>query len=405
MFTTCAHNAGLACGVMLMCAVFFAMVSCSGDQEKPVPGASVPVPENSMQALLDALDSKTETVVIGDQDGPNLVITPELSARVLGASLKGTTDENLMWVNKSIMDGSYWDSRPLDWNSGGLRTWLSPEDIFFLDADYDASKWFVPGEMDPLACTVTRKGPNEVTFFAEADIPANIGKSYRVDLSGSIKLVTEPVSDVAPLPDGVEFLGIVKTHTITNKGELVIGDDLPYVTLWSLFQINPSGTILIPIKPGYDADKAWRAYFNPLGDRLTVQNDIISVKIDGKYRSKVGVRPEAARNGLAFMRDNGDGTGILYAQRFEVNPDGIYTDKPWGTDTYGDAIEMYNDDGNGGGFTEIEAHSQALKMGQGDSQSHTIELLIFRGPLTDLKSIATKLYDADFNGAYYYPVQ
>lgn len=405
MFTTCAHNAGFVCGMMLMCAVLFAMVSCGGDSEQPMPEGSAPAPENSTQALIDALGTNTETVVLGDLAGPNLVITPELGARVLGASLNGAMDENLMWVTESIMDGSYWESRPLDWNSGGLRTWLSPEDLFFLDADYDASKWFVPGEMDPIACTVTRKGANEASFFVEADIPANIGKSYRVDISGNIRLITEPVRDVAPLPDGVEFMGIEKTHTVTNRGELIIGDDLPYVTLWSLFQVNPSGTMLIPIKPGYEAEKAWRAYFNPLGDRLTIQNDIISVKIDGKYRSKVGVRPEAARNGIAFMRDNGDGTGILFAKRFEVHPDGIYTDKPWGADTYGDAIEMYNDDGNGGGFAEIEAHSWAEKMEQGGTQSHTFELLIFRGALSDLKNIASKLYDADFNGAYYYPVQ
>jgi hypothetical protein len=198
-------------------------------------------------------------------------------------------------------------------------------------------------------------------------------------------------------------MGIGKTHTLTNNGDGVIGVDQPPVCLWSLLQINPAGTTLVPLAEGVDPETAYREYFNPLGDRLTIKNGIISVKIDGAYRLKIGVRPEAAGDGIAFLRDNGDGSGVLFAKLFDVDPDGVYVDKPWGTDSdYGDAVELYNDDGAMGGFAEIEAHGPARTLAKGQSQTHTLDLHIFRGPLGDLKAIASGLYGADFAAAHYY---
>ena len=161
--------------------------------------------------------------------------------------------------------------------------------------------------------------------------------------------------------------------------------------------------ILIPLKDSAEPQTAYREYFNPLGDRLVVQNGIISVKIDGKYRSKIGVRPEAAGSGIAFLRDNRDGSGILFLKLFPVDQDGIYVDKPWGKPSkYGDVIEMYNDDGNMGGFTELECHGPARKLKKGETQSHTLQLHIFRGSIVELKKIGSNLLSVDLSGAKYF---
>lgn len=384
---------------VLMCAaMLIGMVSCS---EKPAPEA--PTPANSNQALLDALKGHSEPLILGSSDGPQVIITPELSARVLGAAIDGAKDENLMWVDSSVLDGSIWTKEPRFWNAGGLRSWVAPEDLFFVNAAKDASSWFVPTQLDPIPFTMVEKSPTEVEFMADIDLPANIGKTYSFTLKRRISLLTAPPDEVGALPQGVKYMGIDKTHSLTNRSDLVIGQDLPYVCLWSLLQINPAGTTLVPVKDGVDPQWAYREYFNPLGDRLTIQDNIISVKIDGQYRLKIGVRPEAAGKGLAYLRDNGDGSGVLFVKTFYVDPNGTYVDKPWGKESdYGDAIELYNDDGKMGGFAEIEAHGPALKLAKGDTESHSLQLHMFRGPIPELKKIASSILGKDLSNAKYY---
>ncbi|MBN1291598.1 MAG: hypothetical protein JXB48_07130 [Candidatus Latescibacteria bacterium] len=384
--------------VCLPVVIIFSMVACSQDQ-----GTQKPVPSNSNQALLNVLQGKTDTIILGSANSPQLILTPELSGRVLGASIKGANDENLMWVDKTITDGSFWTKKPYFWNAGGLRTWIAPEDLFFVNEKKEADSWFVPEQLDPAPFKVIEKTGTKASFESDIVLPANIGKDYKVTLKRSIELLTSPPSVLGSLPAGIEYMGIDKTHSLTNNSDMVIGEDLPYVCLWSLLQVNPSGTMLIPIKAGADPKTSYREYFNPLGDRLVVQNGIISVKIDGKYRSKIGVRPEAAGKGIAFLRDNRNGTGILFVKLFPVDPNAVYVDKPWGKPSdYGDAIEMYNDDGNMGGFTELECHGPAKKLSKGDTQSHSLQLHVFRGSIKELEAIGSKLLGTDLSKANYF---
>jgi len=379
--------------------IIFSMVSCSETPEYEKPE----IPPDSNQALLDALDGHTETILLGSSEGPQIILTPELSARVLGAALDGALDENLMWVDETIMNGTYWQKTPYFWNAGGLRSWTAPEDLFFVNEDKDPDSWFVPETLDPAPFRVVSKSPSEATFEADVDLPANIGKTYRFTLRRRIVLLTEAPAEIGTLPDGVEYMGIDKTHSLTNRSDQVIGEDLPYICLWSLLQINPSGTTLVPIKDGYDPQRAYREYFNPLGDRLAISDNIISIKIDGRYRLKIGVRPEAAGKGLAYLRDDGGNQGVLFVKVFPVDPDGIYVDKPWGKESdYGDVIELYNDDGNMGGFTEIECHGPAQKLAKGDTQSHSLQLHMFRGPIPELKKIASAILGVDLSKAKYF---
>jgi len=387
----------------LLCLGFLlvGMVSCSGQSEREEPAAQTP--PNTNQALLDALDGHTETIVLGDAGGPQVVLTPELSARVLGASIGGAGDENLMWVDETVMNGTYWSKSPRFWNAGGLRTWVAPEDLFFVNARKDPESWFVPPALDPVAYRVVAESGNAAEFETDIELPANIGKTYSITLHSRIELLTDPPAEAGPLPAGVSYMGIGKEHSLRNNSDMVIGEDLPYVCLWSLLQLRPAGTTLVPVKEGVDPEWAYREYFNPLGDRLAISGNIISVKIDGKYRLKIGVRPEAAGKGIAFLRDDGDGSGVLFVKLFPVEPDGVYVDKPWGKESdYGDAIELYNDDGNMGGFTEIECHGPAKKLKKGESQSHGLKLHIFRGPIPELVKIGSALLGADLSRAKFF---
>jgi len=403
--------------VILPITLFLGFVSCT---KKAAVQTAPPAP-NSILALKNALSDTTKrhitpgetgknnsqliTLVGSDPAGPQLVIDPTLAGRVMGASFDGENGENLFWVNKSILDGSYFSANPPSWNAGGLRTWLSPEDLFFLPEDKDAKKWFVPAELDPAPYTVVSQNQSEVTLQLKTNIKSNVGRTYAVSLTRKVALV--PLfkdSAGTALPKDIKYLGIDLSHSMENLSDEVIGKDMPYVCLWSLLQTNPSGTMLIPLAEKADPKTAYREYFNPLGpDRIAIENNIISVKIDGKYRSKIGVNAKAAGPGIAFLKDEGNGQGVLFVQLFPVDPKGIYVDKPWGKkSSYGDVIEMYNDDGNMGGFTEVECHSPAKKLAKGESMAHEIHLHIFKGPIAELQKIGSVLLSCDISKAKYF---
>lgn len=397
-------------GVLIMGAaamLVIGMASCSKKAPEQKAATETPLPPNSNLALVKALGDSVEKIVLTGPDaaGPQLVVVPSLAGRVMGASFDGDMGENLMWVDKSILDRSFWTAKPAKWNAGGLRTWLAPEDLFFLPEDKDPKKWFVPAELDPAPFNVVAKGQDEVTLQTEVHLKANIGKTYDLLLTRRIKVLpffSHP--KIAELPKDVKYMGIFLFHSIENIGDAVIGKDLPYICLWSLLQVNPSGTMLIPLAKGADPKKAYREYFNPLGpDRIAVENGIISVKIDGAYRSKIGVHARAAGAGIAFLRDSGGGQGVLLVKLFDVDPKGIYVDKPWGKSSgYGDVIEMYNDDGAMGGFTELECHSPAKKMEKNGAEAHEINLHIFKGPIPELKTIGSALLGVDLTRAKYF---
>jgi hypothetical protein len=378
------------------------MASCS---KKAPEQTETPPPPGSNLALVKALGDSIQKITLGAADGPQLIIVPSLAGRVMGASIEGDAGENLMWVDSTILDGMYFTVQPPKWNAGGLRTWLAPEDLFFLPPEKEASKWFVPAELDPAPYTVAAQSGNEVTMELTTNLPANIGKTYNVKLTRRITLLSSfSDSTVGALPAGVTYMGINQFHSLENLSDQIIGKDLPPVCLWSLLQTHPSGTMLIPIAPNADPAKAYREYFNPLGpDRIAVENGIISVKIDGQYRSKIGVNGPSAGKGIAFLRDDGNGQGVLMVQLFAVDPKGTYVDKPWGKPSnYGDAIEMYNDDGKMGGFCELECHGPAKVLKKGEVQSHDMVLHIFKGPIPELQRIGTMLLGADLTKAKYF---
>jgi hypothetical protein len=125
-------------------------------------------------------------------------------------------------------------------------------------------------------------------------------------------------------------------------------------------------------------------------ERISFGNDWVSVKIDGKYRCKLGFAPWAARSGIAFLQyEPGSEAGTLFLKEFNVESDGIYLDHPWEKAyDYGDAIQMYNDDGRFGGFCEIECHGPAKELAPSETLEHTITFSIFSGKLDLLKKIA-----------------
>lgn len=349
--------------------------------------------------LLSVMKKHTPVVILGDSNGKMLAVTPEYGGKVIAMSVAGLQGHNLIWPNPQIYTAEFWSRRPRDWNLGGARTWIAPEADFYLDAQQN---WFVPEPMDPGHYRLERQEANLVVCSNQFNIKNINGEEYYLKIARTIELLSTPPDFVPP---DCQYIGMKFTHELINLSDKTIGQDVAYASLWSLIQLDTAGTMIIPIRkdPAHQ-DITVRDYgptnFNTVPpERMTIAEDWIAVKIDGRFRCKLGFAPWAARNGIAYLSyRHGSEQARLYLKEFAVDPGAVYVDHPWEKAyDYGDAIQLYNDDGRFGGFCEIEGHAPAKILPPNDRLSHTVTLSVIIGPLEQLKQIAGQKLAVDMN--------
>ena len=358
------------------------LFSCGGKQKMP----------NTVDEIIKTVKEHTTVVILGDEKGPMMAVTPEYGAKVIAISLNGLNGKNLIWLNPEIVTAEFWAGEVRNWNIGGARTWLSPEADFYLDKE---KKWFVPQTMDPGNYKLIEKTTDRIICQNEFHIKNVLDQEYHLKIVRDLKLLSHsPIS----IPDGVQFVGLKFTHRLVNLSNKTIGKDVAYASLWSLIQLDAGGTMIFPIKKDPTHDNITVRDYGPVNfntvppERIAQGDDWVSVKIDGKFRCKLGLAPWAARNGIAYLhyQPNSE-NGVLYLKLFPVDPDAVYLDHPWEKPyDYGDAIQLYNDDGTFGGFCEIECQGPARELLPGEFLEHTITFSIFVGKLDDLKNIAAQ---------------
>jgi len=372
--------------VVLMLAVIF---SCGGDRKMM----------NNVNDLVRIMEKRTSVAILGDEAGALLVIAPEYGGKVVALGLDGLQGKNLIWPNPSLAKDEFWTGETRNWNIGGARSWISPEATFYLDKQQN---WFVPEAMDPGHYTLDAREANRIVCSNDFEITNVLNQAYHLKLVRSIELLTNPPEELAP---GVRFVGMKFTHELHNLSDVTVGKDIEHVGLWSLIQLDTAGTMIIPITQDSSHNNITVRDYGPKNfntvppERLSLGNDWASVKIDGKFRCKLGIAPWAARNGIAYLSyKQGSDDGILYLKQFDEDPAGLYLDRPWERDyDYGDAIQMYNDDGRFGGFCEIECHGPAKDLEPSEKLEQTVTLSVYVGKLDLLKAIAGEKLDVNMD--------
>ncbi len=129
----------------------------------------------TLREVVDQLKKRTSCITLGDTNRAVLVVTPEYGARVIGMSVNGLDGENLLWVNSKISADSFWTATTRDWNLGGARTWIAPEDAFFLDKN---DVWSVATQMDPGSYELRNR--KQARLFALTHSPLRTGKDNRI---------------------------------------------------------------------------------------------------------------------------------------------------------------------------------------------------------------------------------
>ena len=346
------------------------LVSCGGQKEIKMGSYAY-----DAQFLKDHGIEYTELV---SADGNSKVmVIPAWQGRVMTTSASGDEGDSYGWINyRFINEGKV--SSQFNPVGGEERFWLGPEggpfSLYFKEGQeqvYD--NWIVP----PVLRTVSLMDAGEVA----AD--------FNIQLTNDMKIVAYK-----------------SENKITNTGDKAWTKEGGLVSVWMLgcFNPTPTTTVFIPYKQDAEGTIVNDEYFGKIpADRLIKENGIIYFKIDGLYRSKLGL-PASRATDICGSYDSLKGVLTILWCSLPETPS-VYVNGQWGPqeDPFaGDVINSYNDgpveDGSiMGPFYEIETSSPGAELAPGASLVHTQKVIHVQGKDEQLVPIVQDLFGADLN--------
>jgi len=345
---------------------------------------------SNMKSIVDVLKkNEIEFYTFSNSQGNELLVVPRFGARIFAVSVGG---ENLFWVHPDVLKGQ-----------GGQRSWISPEGGakgFLFKPDWTGNRDF--SMMDPGDYKVASFKKNEHLALCNSfKTTSNDGKEkYDLRLTREMRIAEDPLRYEPEFEElNYQFLGINFVHKLKNNSETFFDRIL---ALWSLIQIPPKGTMIIPV---HEAKReAWRSsYFEPIPEEYVKANsDSFSYFIHGSRRYKVGIRPESAKGAVCYLSKTEDKDYAVVFMTFPVKPEARYTDRPkTEQETNGDAIQIYSHLEKGPlAFGELECQSWGLELRPGEEKAFPINIYMYKSSLETLKKIGEKLVCPEFDKNY-----
>lgn len=390
----------------LLAGVIAILASCSGQKEMKMGSYAY-----DAQFLKDNGIEYTELV---SADGNSKVmIVPVWQGRVMTTSASGDEGDSYGWINYSFI-GEGKVSAQFNPVGGEERFWLGPEggpfSLYFKEGKEQVyENWLVPSVIDTEAFDVKSQGSGSIHFVKNTRLTNASGTVFDMNIDRTVSLMNadEVAADFGiQLSPDMKIVAYKSDNKITNTGDGAWTKEGGLVSVWMLgcFNPTPTTTVFIPYKEDAEGTIVNDEYFGKIpADRLIREDGIIYFKIDGKYRSKLGL-PASRATSLCGSYDSSKGVLTILWCSLPDTPS-AYVNGQWGAqeDPFaGDVINSYNDgpveDGSiMGPFYEIETSSPGAQLAPGESLAHTQKVIHIQGEDILLAPIVRKLFGADLN--------
>ncbi|MDE0300345.1 MAG: hypothetical protein OXN17_17040 [Candidatus Poribacteria bacterium] len=344
-----------------------------------------------MDELIASLTAASHPPIQLFGKGGSLLILPH-GGRTLG--LYNRDGHNFFWVNPDLNHVTTAESffTKEGWkNSGGDRTWVSPEvELFISDIENPGETYQVPSSLDPGNYTV-QHGKGQVTLTNRARVILNRQeKTSEIELSKTIRMAQNPLRYERSMASPNRQLQFVGYEQLTSLRLVSAEEPGIRLGIWNLVQVPAGGEIVIPTV----RESAPKTYFGGDGaSDLYVSPESIRFPVDAKHSHKIGVRAATTSGRIGYLRNIGDGQKTLVVRNFLVAPSAEYVDVPWDDlDDFGYAIQCYNDNGDLGEFGEMEYHTPAIGDGTGMcSYQDRSQVWAFLGDAQPVNEVFTQL--------------
>ena len=350
-----------------------------------------------------------EFLELKSTDGMSRVlVVPAYQGRVMTSSAGGGEGMSYGWINHSFIESGKVDPQ-FNVYGGEERFWLGPEggpySIYFEPwAAQVYENWKVPPVIDTDPFQIEQHDDRMVKFSKEAVLRNASGTQFRIGIRRTVSLLGK--EEAASLFQ-IDHPGQVKLVAYQTENELInMGDEqwtrengLLSIWLLSMFNPSPGTTVFIPYNQDAEGVVVNDDYFGKVpADRLIVDSSMVYFRIDGKYRSKIGIPPGRAKPLCGSFDPQNSVLTLLWCSL----PDEPqrYVNSSWGEqdDPYsGDVINSYNDgpveDGTiMGPFYEIETSSPAAALKPHASITHTQRIAHIEGEKEELDRIVRTLF-------------
>lgn len=344
--------------------------------------------------------------------GARLALSAKYQGRVMTSTANGNSGDSYGWINYDLLR-----SRKIlpQFNpvGGEERLWVGPEggqySFYFAAGDsFEISKWQVPYLIDTVTYNQTISGNTTALFTTEATLINYSGTPFDIRISRRVNLVSGDglAKKLGHSLDHVPYVAYETINTITNIGDRQWRKEDGLMSIWLLSMLKPTDQTIaiIPFHPVPGIDTLITDnYFGPVPrDRLVRRDSVLILKCDGKYRSKIGISPRAAKSYAASYDYEKNILSMIY---FPVEPDGLYVNSKWEIQDQpyaGDVVNSYNDGpladgGQLGPFYELESSSPAAELGPGQHLEHRQLTVHVQGNFDQMNSLAKSILGVDLS--------
>ena len=355
-----------------------------------------------------------ESIELTSPDGQQrILVVPGYQGRVMTSTAQGEKGSTLGWINYEYIESGEL-SPQFNPYGGEERFWFGPEggpfSLYFKPgAEQVYENWLVPPVIDTEGWEIASKSSRSVSFNHPAKLVNASGTEFSIHVERTVTLLDkEGLLSVfgVSLEPGMQAVAYTTDNKVTNTGPEAWSKEKGLVSVWMLCMMppTPTTTVFIPYKSDAEGTIVNDEYFGKVpADRLIVEKGIIYFKIDGLFRSKIGIPSQRALP-VCGSYDSQKGLLTLLQTTLPETP-GEYVNGQWGFQEHpyeGDVINSYNDGPKGGSdapglFYEIETSSPALSLLPGASAIHSQSLVHILGTESQIAAVVQSLFGIELS--------
>ena len=345
--------------------------------------------------------------LVSDDGLSRVLLAPSMQGRVLTSSANSLQGKSHGWINRGAIASS--QINPQFNNYGGEeRFWLGPEGglnswYFAPGSEQTFPNWKVPSIFDTEAFDLLGADSKSASFQKDFTLVNAKGVEFSMRMGRKVTLLEKEALEAitGPLPGSVSVVAYQSVNSISNLGEAAWTEESGMPSVWMLGMFKPSETttVFIPYDSNAEGKIVKDDYFGEMpSDRLSVRDGFVFFKIDGAFRSKIGI-PGGRSLGLVGAFD--PEKGLLTILKADIPAkESLFVNSQWGEQDYafgGDALNTYNDgpteDGTiMGPFFEMESSSPAAALSPGESLAHTQTTIHIEGSPETLKAVIAAVF-------------
>lgn len=320
------------------------------------------------------------------------IIISQRGGRIFGPFF-GEQGESILWINNAFAKEENFKAflKSGNWNLGGDRMWLAPELQYNVkDRRNFSESYDLPVAIDPGNYSLETVKDDECILKQNMFLKLNecISNDKNLYMQRRIKRIRDPLShfsNYSEIIQDVLYAGFEHEITLSeNSSDSILSET------WNLTQLNPGGEMLISSTPKVE----FTDYYEPIEEEYQkIFDNHIRLKITGEKRYKVGYKATNILGRVGYYNEMADGNAYLFVRHFFSNPSAPYTKEPADKPACnGHSLHVYNDNGDNGGFAELECSGQPIGgITKKSSCNDLINTWLYMGNADRIKNIAQVL--------------